>query len=96
MQTKTAMVLSCNVIDCAYNRNNECHTIAITVGDHNHAACDTFTRAKSRGGAVEITAGVGACKVEACSHNVLLECTAVGITVEYHQGHGDCKTFSVR
>lgn len=88
-------VTSCSVSECSYNMNNECHTLAITVGDGTHAACDTFVRLQNKGG-TEATGGVGACKAFNCQHNKALECIAAGISVGPHSGHADCKTFSAR
>lgn len=88
-------ILSCSVTDCAYNKNNECHTMAITVGSE-HAECDTFYKTASRGGAADLIGAVGACKVEVCKYNKTLECSASGINVAPHGGHADCKTFTQR
>lgn len=89
-------ILSCSVSECAYNINYECHTMAITVGDGNHAECDTYYRAKSKGGAADLIGGVGACKVDICKFNKSFECSAPGINVAPHSGHADCKTFTSR
>ncbi len=89
-------ILSCTVNECAYNINNECHTLAITVGDGEHAACDTFYRAKVKGGAMDLIGGVGACKASACKFNKAFECTAPGINVARHSEHADCKTYAAR
>lgn len=89
-------ILSCSVTECAYNKNNECHTLAITVGDGSHPECDTFYRAKNKGGAPDQTGGVGACKVDICKFNNAFECSAPGINVAPHSGHADCKTFAQR
>ncbi|MBI1912176.1 MAG: DUF1540 domain-containing protein [Deltaproteobacteria bacterium] len=88
-------ILSCTVTECAYNIKNECHTMAITVGDGGHAACDTYYRAPNKGGA-DIIGGVGACKAHECKYNKLYECFAPGITVAHHSEHADCKTFTPR
>ncbi len=89
-------ILSCSVTECAYNINNECHTLAITVGDGSHASCDTYYRTQVKGGAVDQIGGVGACKADACKFNKAFECSAPGINVAAHSGHADCKTFSPR
>lgn len=89
-------ILSCSVTECAYNKNSECHTMAITVGDVDHAECDTFYRSSNRGGVFDLVGAVGACKVEKCSFNKSLECSAPGINVAPHSGHADCKTFRER
>ncbi|MBI2400890.1 MAG: DUF1540 domain-containing protein [Deltaproteobacteria bacterium] len=88
-------ILSCTVLECAYNVNSECHTMAITVGDGGHASCDTFYRAPNKGGG-DMVGGVGACKSYECSFNKSYECTAPGINVAHHSEHADCKTFNPR
>lgn len=88
-------ILSCSVNDCAYNKNDKCHTPGITVGS-THPSCDTFFKAKSKGGSEELTGGVGACRVQDCGFNRALECSAPGISVAQHSGHGDCRTFKAR
>ena len=87
-------VKSCNVTDCAYLMNNQCHAMAITIGAH-HPYCDTYFRNSSKGGADE-TGSVGACKVNNCMYNQKFECTAEGIDVRYHEDHADCSTFKSR
>ena len=87
-------VLDCEVTDCAYNRNKECHTMAITVGAHECPFCDTFYKSAQKGGAPDMMGGVGACRESDCRFNKSLECTASGIHIGLHEGHADCKTFS--
>ena len=86
-------VESCAVTRCGYNVDESCRARAITVGDGEHPACDTFLprddHARGPG-----HAGVGACKVEVCRHNRDLECSADAIRVGDHDGHADCKTFA--
>lgn len=87
----------CEVQECSYNRNGECHALAITIGDTNtNALCDTFLRAGQKGGDMDATGKVGACKADACKHNHDLECSAPGITVGSESGKAKCKTFSMR
>lgn len=88
-------ILSCSVNECAYNKNDQCHTLAITVGNA-HPSCDTFIKSPIRGGSEDLTGGVGACKVQDCGFNKALECSAPGISVAPHGGHGDCRTFRAR
>lgn len=90
-------VISCQVTDCCYNRDRQCHALAIQVGDTDaHPLCDTFTKQTGQCGDVSAAAGVGACKVESCEYNENLECAAQGITVGYEQGEADCLTFEPR
>lgn len=87
-------VLSCSVKECAYNTNDKCHALAITVGDVNHPACDAFFKAETKGGVLEITGGVGSCKIGGCKFNRAFGCSATGISVGPHSGHADCRTFT--
>jgi Domain of Unknown Function (DUF1540) len=84
-------VLACSVNECAFNRDKECHALAINVGGH-HPACDTFTNHGHKAGGNE-NMGVGACKVSHCKFNKSLMCSAPGITVGHHEHHADCKTY---
>jgi len=92
MPLQMVKVLDCEVVDCSYNKNKECHTPAITVG-RDVPACDTFLKAPQKGGAMDVTGAVGACKVDTCKHNDALECTASGIHVKLHAGQAECATF---
>ena len=85
-------VLACSMNECAFNREKQCHALAINVGG-GHPSCDTFTNKSSRAGGSEGNAGIGACKVSKCRYNKALECNAPGITVGHHESHADCKTF---
>lgn len=86
----------CEVTECSYNRDNQCHALAITVGDASCPMCDTFIQAGSSGGGLSVIGGVGACKTSTCKHNQSLECTADSINVGMHSRHADCKTFAPR
>ena len=86
-------VIKCDVTDCAYNVDNCCHTIAITVGDESNPRCDTFCQSTMKGGDADCTAGVGACKVSACTYNDNLECGAQEISIGYKGQEPDCLTF---
>ncbi len=88
-------VKECTVTECAYNRGNSCHALAITVGggtDHN---CDTMFCRSSHVSRRD-PAGVGACKAPDCIYNEDLECTASSIEVGMHVNMAECKTFSSR
>jgi hypothetical protein len=85
-------ILSCSVQECAYNKNDQCHTLAITVGS-GHPSCDTFIKVQTKGGSEDLVGGVGACREQDCRFNKALECSAQGISVAPHGGHGDCRTF---
>lgn len=90
-------IIGCDVTDCAYNKHNSCHTLAITVGGPEACPqCDTFVSGNQSAGIIDMIAGVGACKVSTCSFNESLECNADSITVGQHQNHPDCITFKAR
>lgn len=89
----------CDVTECCYNRNKECHAGAIQVGDAgptNHPACDTFTQGGNKCGVDRDSGNIGACKVQVCTFNNNLECNAPNIHVGHHSGHADCMTFRPR
>jgi len=92
MQKSFSPILECDAIECAYNKNRQCHTHAITVGDE-EPCCDTFYSAQNKGGIQEVTGHVGACKVDDCVYNKSLECTAQGIHVVMNVDHPDCGTY---
>ena len=97
MAMKMSKITACNVHDCSYNQDKQCHALAITVGGPEVCACcDTYLHTAHKGGAADIIGGVGACKVEKCSFNTSLECGAPGIAVGMHQGHAECSTFKAR
>jgi hypothetical protein len=88
-------VSACDAARCAYNADGTCHARAITVGDSDHAACDTFVRARPHVRTRSL-AGVGACKATSCRYNVDYECEAEAIRVAGHEAHADCVTFTPR
>jgi hypothetical protein len=98
MEKEMVRITSCNVTECAYNKHNACHTLAITVGGPSDPcpSCDTYLSTSQKGGIMDVQGGVGACKVESCSLNNSLECTAPSITVGKHESHPDCLTFKPR
>jgi hypothetical protein len=87
-------VSQCKVSECAYNADNACHAIAITVGDGDNPMCDTFFQTGSHCGA-KATAGVGACKVSACRHNQDFECSAGYIQIGNMESKVRCMTFAM-
>lgn len=91
---KMPKVMTCSVDACAYNAENRCHALAITVGDPGgEPACDTYFRNDARGGDQDATAGVGACKVAGCQFNANFECSAANVSVGLEQGQADCMTY---
>lgn len=93
MKTHMPNVLYCSVHECAYNEEDSCHAMAITV-DSPEPLCDTFFDSGRKGGLKDFTATVGACKNGTCVHNESLECTAAGIKVSKHENKAECDTFS--
>lgn len=85
-------VKKCTVQECFYQRNQECHAHAITVGS-DAPVCETFAQTQSKTqkqGAGE----VGACHVTQCSYNDSMFCHACDdITVEFKSGDALCTTF---
>jgi hypothetical protein len=95
MAMEMPIIIDCDVSECAYNSENICHAMAITVGD-SAPLCDTFLRKDQKGGAMDVIGGVGACKVDSCKFNQSLECSADGIHVGRHADQARCDTFSPR
>lgn len=91
-----AIVETCSATQCAYNEQGSCHARAITVGDGDHPACDTYFPRTQHVPGQTPAAGVGACKVSGCAHNADLECTADLVRIGHHAGHADCQTYSRR
>lgn len=90
------LISECNVAECAYNLNNNCHARAITIGDGAHPGCDTFFGNKTHTKAAMRTAGIGACKVAGCRFNDDFECTTENIRVGRTMGEISCLTFAPR
>jgi len=87
-------VKMCDATKCAFNQGNNCHALAVTIGDAQSAACDTFMVNKSKGGEIQEIAGVGACKMEDCEHNEGLYCTAKTIEVKQSSDGPVCATYN--
>ncbi len=85
-------ITSCNAEKCAYNRDQECHAMAITVGNDGNPLCDTSDTSHPKGGISE-TGGVGACKSADCQFNQNLECSAQNIAVGMQSEQPMCSTY---
>lgn len=98
MKVSMPSITRCEVNECAYNNDKNCHASAINVGGPGDACpkCDTYFSADSKGGHKNRIAGLGACKVGACKFNELFECVAPGVQVKLHENHADCITFVAR
>lgn len=92
MAKEMPKVIDCEATQCIYNKDKQCHTPAITVGDE-EPCCDTFFTTKNKGGYQDIVGSVGACKVQDCEYNKSFECTASGIHVIMNIDHPDCGTY---
>jgi len=86
-------VTTCTVTDCAYNSNETCHALAITVDNPTAATCATYTPREEKAGVEMNVANVGACKASACKHNKDLVCTASSIKVGMKDNAVTCLTF---
>jgi hypothetical protein len=85
-------IAMCSVANCAYNKNNMCHTPGINVGAHGE--CNTYIHASGKGGFSDVKGRVGACLAAGCKFNEELECSASHIDVAMHEEHhADCETF---
>lgn len=93
---ETPVVSGCAATECAYNHAHACQARAITVGDSQHAGCDTFWRSASPARINMVPAGIGACKMQDCRFNEGLECMADAIQVGYARNAVDCLTYSAR
>ena len=83
-------VAQCDMFTCAYNRDQMCHTVGITVGPH--AECNTYVHGSPQG-FPEVVAGIGACLASNCKFNKNLECQAPKVDIINHDRHADCETF---
>ena len=89
-------VSQCDAIECSYNLEQQCHALAITIGNMVDPKCDTFCTCPMKGGDISRTGSVGACKVEACTYNQSLECSAPSISVGHKAQDIDCLTFTTQ
>ncbi len=96
MSIEMPIVKECQVTDCAYNLQNNCHARAITIGDGVHPGCDTFFMSSGHTHDKKRTAGIGACKVAQCKFNDDLECMTEAITVARKGRDVSCMTFMTR
>lgn len=92
---ETAKVAKCKISECAYNINDLCHAMAITVGDGSGPVCHTFCQFIMKGKATntDTMACVGACRVSSCIYNAGLECQAPEVLVDYKEQQPQCLIF---
>ena len=93
--TVATKVNACTVTDCAYNANESCHALAITIDNPSPATCATYTpKAEGKRGGAEMTvANIGACKAANCVHNEALTCQAGEVKIGMQDGKVSCLTF---
>jgi hypothetical protein len=89
----TVVITECQQTGCAYNHDNKCRALGITVGDEQGPACDTFCSSETEGGDPDRGGRVGACKLEQCKYNDRLECGAPSVRVNSEDGGPACGTF---
>lgn len=90
------VVSKCQISQCGYNVNHNCHAKAITIGDSMNPGCDTYMSASSHNRETKRIAGVGACKVGTCRFNEDYECSAESISVGMNGKLINCLTYSPR
>ncbi|MBD3239093.1 MAG: DUF1540 domain-containing protein [Chitinivibrionales bacterium] len=96
MKREMPEVLDCEAENCVYNKDAQCHAMAITVGD-DEPCCDTFASGGAKAGYSDTIGKVGACKVQSCIYNDSLECSAPqGIRMKLMSNHADCATYQSR
>ncbi len=95
MTLEMSRVKGCEIGECAYNVEAQCHAKAITIGHDGVPGCDTYCR-RERSTHVDssLLAGVGACKVSECVHNFELECGASDIRVGTDGDRINCLTYA--
>jgi hypothetical protein len=92
MSSNLPPVARCEVTDCFYNRDTNCHAPAINIGGE-HPNCDTFIPTANHISRME-QGMVGACHVNQCKWNQDLTCHAANIVVAHHNLHADCETYT--
>lgn len=85
-----ASVKKCSMIQCVFNNNNHCGTLAICVGSS--TLCETYLRGNHKVSTLEATIGV--CKASSCIHNDSYECKLADVSIETHATAALCKSFS--
>lgn len=89
-------VKMCDVQNCGFNVNKNCHAKAITIGDLINPDCDTYMDTSVHTHQNGNPAGVGACKVRDCKFNQDYECFADNIRVGRVNNEVKCLTFKKR
>ncbi|NLT15569.1 MAG: DUF1540 domain-containing protein, partial [Clostridiales bacterium] len=66
MVTRMPKITRCTATQCAYNKDEHCHALGITVGDGECPLCDTAYPSAMKGGADNVEGSVGACRATDC------------------------------
>ncbi len=96
MAKKMPFIIGCDAEDCSYNRDKECHALAITVGASGLPQCDIYTSLSGKGGVAESFGSVGACREELCTFNDSLECTSAAVLIRMRNRKPNCIAFQSR
>jgi hypothetical protein len=89
-------VKKCLMGDCVFNQDDNCHALAINIGDATEPHCDTYIRGSKKAGDPNNIAGVGACKCDSCEYNEDFQCLAGGITVGKKGEDVDCLSYEAK
>lgn len=87
------IVNQCAATDCAYNDNQACRALAITVGEPSAQTCATYEPKQKKVSTQVTVANVGACKASNCVHNSNLSCQAAEVKIGVDGGQVRCMTF---
>jgi hypothetical protein len=96
MAKRMPFIIGCDMEGCSYNRDKECHALAITIGVSGLPRCDTYTSLSGKGGVAESFGCVGACREELCTYNDSLECTSAAVLIRMRNGNPNCVAFQSR
>jgi len=92
------IVSQCNVVNCAYNKGQQCTAGAIDVTfSDDLAQCYTYTT-EERSFSVQVSKGAGdvsQCDVIDCLYNEGQRCTAETIAVTFMKGTAQCATYTL-
>lgn len=94
MMRSMTKVVSCQAANCSFNGDEQCHALAINIGD-DEPQCDTFIGTGPKCASFGTGGGVGACKVRTCQFNDCMMCSAPEIRVSW-AADARCDTFRPR
>ncbi len=96
MARRMPFIIGCDAEDCSYNRNKECHALAVTIGVSGLPQCDTYASLTGKGGAAETFGTVGACREALCTFNESLECASAAVLIRLRNGRPNCIAYQTR